>query len=200
MREPKGWDKAANGCKILRRRRGIQPPFPLMSKEKAAGGEKETSKGGFASEQTPHPSSCPFRCSSSSHTNRFAGFAWEPSPPLQTPLKRPRRGQRPPSLDFPRGLVRAEIISDLQNAIQMRIWQTDEVIEILCGKVGRTVASAPTSLWRLETLRIPYVKYSTGADRTTCMAYRALGKPDSTAARRAFLAGRIIVEWHAEAK
>ena len=103
-----------------------------MPKEKAAGGEKETSKGGFASEQTPHPSSCPFRCSSSSHTNRFAGFAWEPSPPLQTPLKRPRRGQRPPSLDFPRGLVRAEIISDLQNAIQMRIWQTGEVIEILC--------------------------------------------------------------------
>ena len=120
---------------------GIQPPFPLMPKEKTAGGEKETSKGGFASEQTPHPSSCPplaadrprpFRCSSSSHTNRFAGFAWEPSPPLQTPLKRPRRGQRPPSLDFPRGLVRAEIISDLQNAIQMRIWQTGEVIEILC--------------------------------------------------------------------
>ena len=32
------------------------------------------------------------------------------SPPLQTPLKRPRRGLRPPSLDFPRSLVCAEII------------------------------------------------------------------------------------------
>ena len=32
------------------------------------------------------------------------------SPPLQTPLKRPRRGLWPPSLDFPRGLVRAEFI------------------------------------------------------------------------------------------
>ena len=86
--------------------------------EKTAGGEKETSKGGFASEQTPHPSSCPplaadrprpFRCSSFSHTNRFAGFAWEPCP-FAIPLKRPRRGLRPPSLDFPRSLVCAEII------------------------------------------------------------------------------------------
>ena len=97
---------------------GIQPPFPLMSKEKAAGGEKETSKGGFASEQTPHSSSCPpqaadrrrpFRCSSFSHTNRFAGFAWEPGP-FAIPLKRPRRGLRPPLLDLPRGLVCAGFI------------------------------------------------------------------------------------------
>ena len=89
-----------------------------MSKEKAAGGEKETSKGGVASEQIPHPSSCPpqaaarprpFRCSSFSHTNRFAGFAWEPCP-FANPLKRPRRGLRPPSLDHPRGLVCAEFV------------------------------------------------------------------------------------------
>ena len=72
-----------------------------MPKEKAAGGEKETSKGGFASEQTPHPSSCPplaadrprpFRCSSSSHTNRFAGFAWEPSPLCNPPENDQGRG------------------------------------------------------------------------------------------------------------
>ena len=57
--------------------------------------ERKNSKGGFASEQTPHPSSCPplaadrprpFRCSSFSHTNRFAGFAWEPCP-FANPLK-----------------------------------------------------------------------------------------------------------------
>ena len=57
--------------------------------------ERKNSKGGFASEQTPHPSSCPplaadrprpFRCSSFSHTNRFAGFAWEPGP-FAIPLK-----------------------------------------------------------------------------------------------------------------
>ena len=80
--------------------------------------ERKHSQGGVASEQTPHPSSCPplaadrrrpFRCSSFSHTNRFAGFAWEPCP-FAIPLKRPRRGLRPPSLDFPRSLIRTEII------------------------------------------------------------------------------------------
>ena len=52
--------------------------------------------------------------------------------------------------------------------------------------IGPMWASAPTSLRKSHTLRIPYVKYSTGANETTCTAYRALGKPDSTAARRAF--------------
>ena len=83
-----------------------------MSKEKAAGGEKETSKGGVASEQTPHPSSCPplaadrprpFRCSSFSHTNRFAGFAWEPCP-FATPLKTTKKGAAAPFLGFSPGL------------------------------------------------------------------------------------------------
>ena len=57
--------------------------------------ERKNRQGGFASEQTPHPSSCPplaadrpcpFRCSSFSHTNRFAGFAWEACP-FANPLK-----------------------------------------------------------------------------------------------------------------
>ena len=120
--------------------------------------------------------------------------------PFAIPLKRPRRGLRPPSLDFPRGLVCTGVISDQQNAMQMRIEQTGEVIEILCAKIGRRGMSAPTNRLILDTSRIPYVKYSTGANETTCTAYRALEKPDSTAARRAFLEGRIIVEWHAEAK
>ena len=33
-----------------------------------------------------------------------------------------------------------------------------------------------------------------------CMTYRALRKPDQTAARRAFLTGRAIGEWYAESK
>ena len=65
------------------------------------------------------------------------------SPPLQTPLKRPRRGLRPPSLDFPRSLVRSEIDSDLQNAIQMRICQTGVVVEILCCCFGCTLRGSP---------------------------------------------------------
>ena len=83
-----------------------------MSKEKAAGGEKETSQGGVASEQTPHPSSCPpqaadrrrpFRCSSFSHTNRFAGFVWEPCP-FANPLKTTKKGAAAPFLGFFPGL------------------------------------------------------------------------------------------------
>ena len=39
-------------------------------------------------------------------------------------------------MDFPRGLVRAELVSDYPNAMQMRICQTGEVIGILCVYFG----------------------------------------------------------------
>ena len=39
----------------------------------------------------------------------------------------------------------------------------------------------------LRLFRLPYVKYSTGANLATRIFYRALRKPDSTVARRAFL-------------
>ena len=60
--------------------------------------------------------------------------------------------------------------------------------------------SSPTALNRTNIARISYVKYSTGANKTTHTAYRALGKPDWAAARRAFLTGRAIGEWYAESK
>ena len=87
-------------------------PFSLRGKEKAAGGKKKTAKGELRSEQTPHPSSCPplaadrrrpFRCSSFSHTNRFAGFAWEPCP-LCKPLKTTKKGAAAPFLGSSPGL------------------------------------------------------------------------------------------------
>ena len=87
----------------------------------------------------------------------------------------------------------------------MRIWQTGEVIEILCVCFSCDLNGSPffvirnAALAKRTTFRLPYVKYSTGANKTTHTAYRALGKPDSTAARRAFLAERAIGEWHAEA-
>ena len=61
-------------------------------------------------------------------------------------------------------------------------------------------ASSPTTLNRTNIVRIPYVKYSSGANRMICTTYRALRKPGQTAARRAFLTGRAIGEWHAETK
>ena len=42
------------------------------------------------------------------------------------------------------------------------------------------------ALARRTAYRLPYVKYSTGANKATRTAHRALGKPDWTAARRAF--------------
>ena len=54
------------------------------------------------------------------------------------------------------------------------------------------------ALVKRTAFRLPYVKYSTGANITTCMIYRAVRKPDSTVARRAFLVERAIGEWNAE--
>ena len=172
-----------------------------MSKEKAAGGEKETSKGGFASEQTPHPSSCPplaadrrrpFRCSSFSHTNRFAGFVWEPCP-FANPLKTTKKGAAAPFLGFSPGLglcgICFQIVQTRDGCVFDRpAWQSKYsaiVSNVPCVEV-RLCAIRDAALAGRTAFRLPYVKYSTGADRTTCMAYRALGKPDSTAARRAF--------------
>ena len=88
----------------------------------------------------------------------------------------------------------------------MRICQTGVVVEILCacfgcplhGKSLRAIRRA--ALAGRTAFRLSYVKYSMGANKTTRIVYRALGKPDSTAARRAFLEGRAIGEWHAESK
>ena len=68
-------------------------PFSLRGKEKAAGGKKKTAKRDLCRNKLhiPHPvrrlrRTGLVRCSSFSHTNRFAGFAWEPCP-LTNPLK-----------------------------------------------------------------------------------------------------------------
>ena len=80
------------------------------------------------------------------------------------------------------------------------------VVEILCGYFrcnlngSSFVRDAQRSPCKEEAYRLPYVKYSTGANKTTRAVYRALGKPDQAAARRAFLTGRTIGEWYAEAK
>ena len=56
------------------------------------------------------------------------------------------------------------------------------------------------ALVKRTAFRLPYVKYSTGVNRTTRTVYRAIGKPNQTAARRAFLAGCTFGEWYAETK
>ncbi len=84
----------------------------------------------------PHPAASgrvrPFRCSSFSRTNRFAGFAREPH--LWNPLKTTKKGVATPFLDHSQGfgLCKAHFKS-AKNAMQMRIEQTGEVVEILCA-------------------------------------------------------------------
>ena len=112
--------------------------------------------------------------------------------PLCKPLKTTKKGAAAPFLGFSPDLVCAETDSDLQNALQIRIWQTGVVVEILCVCFGRDLNGS--SFVRdmhgraccAAALRLPYVKYSTGANKTTRTAYRALRKPDWAAARKAF--------------
>ena len=64
----------------------------------------------------------------------------------------------------------------------------------------RLCAICMAALVKRTAFRLPYVKYSTGANEATRTVYRAIGKSDPTAARRAFLAGSAIGEWYAEVK
>ena len=77
-------------------------PFSLRGKEKAAGGKKKTAKGEF----------------------RFSPFA--------IPLKTTKKGLLP-LLGFSQEFGLCEsIFEPAKNAMQMRIRQTGEVVEILC--------------------------------------------------------------------
>ena len=80
----------------------ISAPFSLRGKEKAAGGKKKTPKGDF-------------------------DF------PLWNPLKTTKKGVATPFLDFSQGFgLRQSYFKTAKNAMQMRIRQTGEVVEILC--------------------------------------------------------------------
>ena len=133
----------------------------------------------------PHPAasgrSRPFRCSSFSHANRFAGFAREPL--LWNPLKTTKKGVATPFLDHSQefGLCKACFTSTKRDADAYQADRRD-------------------SRNTLRLFRFPYVKYSTGANLTIRIMYRALRKPDSTVARRAFLDRRCYDNTHNVAK
>ena len=138
-----------------------------MPKEKAAGGGQASSVPLFL--LFPHESLRWIRVGALS--------------PLQTPLKRPGRGLRPPFLGFSPGLGLC--------GIYFRIYKTRcRCVLDRPARLSKYSASVSTSIRQIFN----------GRKKAICTAYRALGKPDSTAARRAFLAGRIISEWHAETK
>ena len=91
------------------------------------------------------------------------------SPAFAIPLKTTKKRADAPFLDHSRSLACAKRVSHRQNAVQMRIW--------IARRGSRNT---------LRLFRLPYVKYSTGANIATCIFYRAMRKPDSTVARRAF--------------
>ena len=141
-------------------------------------------KGEFASEQTSHPSPCRKRQVSS--VSLFLLFPRESlrwiragAPPLQSPLKRPRRGLMPPSWIIPGGWF----VQSISQASKKR--DADAYQAVRRGSRNT-----------LRLFRLPYVKYSTGANITICAMYRALRKPDLTVARRAFLDGRCNGNTH----
>ena len=160
-------------------------PFSLRSKEKTTGGKKKTPKGDLRRNKLhiPHPAasgrSRPFRCSSYSHANRFAGFAREP-PSLESPLKRPRKRQF---------LFLGSISSQKLRIVAMSRRRADRVVRpyALTKDAGRCGHRPLRAAQSRKVFRISYVKYSTGAHVTKRITYCAMRKPDSTVARRAFL-------------
>gem|GEM_PF-4407777 len=130
--------------------------------------------------------------------------------PLQTPLKRPRKRRflflgtiTPPNIGDGGIFVQWLSFCLCRGRCPHRPDKNYEFAEDFrktTHPAGTMWASSPTTLNRTNIVRLPYVKYSTGANRMICTTYRALRKPDQTAARRAFLAGRAIGEWHAETK
>ena len=101
---------------------------------------------------------------------RTASLDSRGSPFFGIPLKRPRRGLMPPSWINPRGWFVQSAFQATKKRGADAYW-TDQ-------RGSRNT---------LRLSRLPYVKYSTGANVTTRTLYRALRKPDSTVARRAFL-------------
>ena len=100
---------------------------------------------------------------------RTASLGSRGSPAFAIPLKTTKKRADAPFLDHSRGLVCAEVNykSIKRDADACRSDRQD-------------------SRNTLRLSRLPYVKYSTGTNITTCTICRAMRKPDSTVARRAF--------------
>ena len=127
--------------------------------------------------------------------------------PFANPLKTTKKGAAAPFLGFSPGLglcgICFQIVQTRDGCVFDRpAWHSKYsaiISNVPCVEV-RLCALRDAALAGRTAYRLPYVKYSTGANEAICTAYRALGKLDSTAARRAFLTRRAIGEWHTETK
>ena len=106
--------------------------------------------------------------------------------PLCNPLKRPRRGLWPPSLDFPRGLVRAEFIfgftkRDADASLLNRRGSRNTLRQ---GRADRGVRPyKPLDSGNASNFIRPIFN---GCKRSDSHSIACAWKPDWTAARRAF--------------
>ena len=90
--------------------------------------------------------------------------------PFAIPCKTTKKRADAPFLDYSRGFGLCKAyFKPSTNAMQMRIW--------IVRRGSRNT---------LRLFRISYVKYSTGVYGATRIFYRAMWKPNSTVARRAF--------------
>ena len=111
--------------------------------------------------------------------------------PLQTPLKRPRKRRSlflgtipPPNIGDGGIFVQWLSFCLCRGRCPHRPDKNYEFAEDFrktTYSAGTMWASSPTALNRTKIVRIPYVKYSTGANGTTRTEYCALGKPNQTA-------------------
>ena len=103
--------------------------------------------------------------------------------PLTNPLKTTKKGAAAPFLGISPEFGSYRGFLSFQNAKQMRIYESGEVIEILCGCFGCILYGSPfmrdilRSPCKEEAYRIPYVKYSTGTDKRFARCIVRLGNP-----------------------
>ena len=126
MKQPTAVKFCAGGAGCLRqpilfclaRNSNVQPLFLCAVKKKPLAVKRKPAKGDLRRNKLhiPHPvrrlrRTGVVRSVVPPFPTRIAALDSRGSPvPFAIPLKRPRRGLRPPSLDFPRSLVCAEII------------------------------------------------------------------------------------------
>ena len=99
--------------RVRRTREAFQPLFLCAAKKKPLAVKRKRQRGGCVGTNFTSLASArgvksrPFRCSSFSRTNRFAGFAREL--PLWNPLKTTKKRADAPFLDHSRSLVCAKV-------------------------------------------------------------------------------------------
>ena len=162
------------GDRIRRMREAFQPLFLCAAKKKPLAVKRKRQRGicvgtNFTSLTLPQAAGL-VRSVVPPFPARTASLGSRGSPAFAIPLKTTKKRADAPFLDHSRGLVCA--------IAHLKLIKRDADAYRVDRRGSRNT---------LRLFRLPYVKYSTGANITICAVYRAVRKPDFTVARRAFL-------------